>query len=146
MLAPAPATAQEQQTPWYMPQAWVSPPQTGPKVRPLDGYYGSVRPNQSAYGSFSTACYGDCGYLRGTVVTGNGVVLRRPTAAIYDRSAYQLVQRGYYPTRYVYVAVPRTVMVAQRAAPPAKPVHKKLLPQYTVQNGVRIIRPAPPAN
>jgi hypothetical protein len=147
MLAPAPATAQEeQQTPWYMPQAWVTPPQTGPKVRPLPGYYGSIRYNHSTYGSFSTSCYGECGYLRGTIVTGNGVVLRRPTAAIYDRSVYQLVPRGYYPTRYVYVRtpMPRPVMVAQRSAHPATPVHKKVLSQYTIQNGVRIIRPAPP--
>src|SRR5262245_33991457 len=110
MLAPMPATAQEQQTPWYLPQPWVRPPATGPQVRALPGYYGHNLRYRS-YGSFSTGCYGDCGYIRGTIATGNGVVLYRPTVVAYDQSAYELVPRGYYQTRTVYVrtVVPQTV-------------------------------------
>jgi hypothetical protein len=150
MLAPAPAAAQEEQTPWYMPQAWVRPPATGPQVQALPGYYGnSFRYSQSSYGSFSTGCYGDCGMVRGTISTGNGVVLFRPMVVAYDQRAYQIVPRGYYgQTRYVYVraAAPRSVMIAQRSAHTAmKPGQKQALPQYSTQNGVRIIRPAPPA-
>jgi hypothetical protein len=149
MLAPAPAAAQEQQTPWYLPQPWVHPPATGPQVRPLLGYYGSVRYGQSPYGSFSTGCYGDCGYVRGTIATGSGVVLYRPTVVAFDQSAYEIVPRGYYRTRTVYVpVVQRSAMAAPRLVHVAKPAQKrKALPQYTTQNGVRIIRPAPlPAN
>ena len=57
----APASAQDaQQIPWYMPQPWVYPPQTGPKIRKLPGYYGHTYRNRS-YGGFSTHCYGDWG-------------------------------------------------------------------------------------
>jgi hypothetical protein len=147
MLAPAPAIAQEQ-TPWYLPQPWVRPPATGPQVRPLLGYYGSTSYSQSPYGSFSSGCYGDCGYLRGTIATGSGVVLYRPTVVAYDQSAYEIVPRGYYRTQTVYVPVVQRVVVNPRVVHTAKPMQKKkVLPQYTVQNGVRIIRPAPlPAN
>jgi hypothetical protein len=144
MLAPAPAAAQEQQTPWYLPQPWMRPPATGPQVHALPGYYGSVRYAYSAYGSFA-GCYGYCGYMRGTIATGSGVVLYRPTVVAYDASAYEIVPRGYYRTRTVYVpVVQRAAMAAPRLVHVAKPAQKKkALPQYTTQNGVRIIRPAP---
>jgi len=146
LLTAAPASAQDaQETPWYMPQPWVHPPQTGPKIRFRPGYYGHNLRHRT-YGSFSTGCYGDCGIVRGTVMTGNGIVLARPAVAIFDG--------GYY-----YQIVPRTdyraqqAVLAQRSTKPIQPKvvsvrsggqsGQKPQPKFVVQNGVRIIRPAP---
>jgi hypothetical protein len=147
MLAPAPATAQEQ-TPWYLPQPWVSPPLTGPKIHNLYGTYGAAHTRRD-YGSFAVGCYGLACYSPGTIVTGNGVVLYNPALAAYDQNGYEVVPRGYYRTRTVYVpVVQRSAMANPRFVHATKPAQKKkVLPQYTMQNGVRIIRPAPlPAN
>jgi hypothetical protein len=64
VLGGAPAGAQEyvesapREVLWYMPQSWVTPPQTGPKFRPLPGQYGHNYRNRT-YGSFSRNCFGD---------------------------------------------------------------------------------------
>jgi hypothetical protein len=136
----APANAQEQ-TPWYMPPAWVHPPQTGPKIRKLPGYYGHTYRNRS-YGGFSNYCYGDCGYrARGTISTGGGVILRRPTVVSYYDDDYVVVPRTLYEA-------PQAVV--QRKAP-AKPAvlsaHEargyKPKPTVKTQNGVRVIQLTP---
>ena len=50
ILGNAPSGAQDyvastaQELPWYMPQPWVAPPQTGPKFRPLSRQYGHNYP------------------------------------------------------------------------------------------------------
>ena len=155
--APAKAPDTDQEVPWYMPQPWVHPPQTGPKIQLLPGYYG-YNSSGGSYGAFSTSCYGSCGYrLPGTVSTGYGLTLWRPTAAYFDPRAYQLVPLAEYPQgaypqgAYLQGAVP----APQRAAPPVPAVVSVLVPnrpafemqpKFSLQNGVRIIRPAPLAN
>jgi len=144
--AAAPAAAQDtgKETPWYMPQPWVHPPATGPQVRFLPGYYGnSSRYFAGTYGSFATNCYGRCWVVPGTVSTHSGVVLFRPAVVAYDQRAYQIVPRDYVQPRY---GVVRASAPRQFAAP--KPIKvsarsQKPLPQFSVQNGVRIIRPKP---
>ena len=119
----------------------MHPPQTGPKIRKLPGYYGHTYRNRS-YGGFSTYCYGDCGYRApGTINSSGGVILRRPTVV------------SYYDNEYVFV--PRTLYeapqpVAQRRAPinPAVvPTNQlrgyKPKPTVTMQNGVSVIRLTP---
>lgn len=135
----APASAQEK-TPWYMPQPWVYPQQSGPKVRKLPGYYGHTYRNKS-YGSFAKYCYGECGYRwPGTVSSSGGVILSRPTVAAFDPNAYQLVPRT------LYVA-PQPV--AQRKAakatvfPTSQQRGYKPKPTVRMQNGVRVIQLTP---
>lgn len=143
LLTAAPAEAQE--TPWYMPQPWVHPPKTGPDVRKLPGYYGHNYRGRS-YGSFSTSCYGDCGIVRGTVRTGYGVTLSRPVVVIFDPRAYQIVPRSSYVAPPGYAAQRASVQFRPQAAVPARTAQRaaeKPLPKFSVQNGVRIIRPAP---
>ena len=91
---------------------------------------------------FSSYCYGDCGYrARGTISTGGGVILRRPTVvSSYDND---------------YMVVPRTLYeapqpVVQRKAPvtPAVVTTNQLRgykpkPKITMQNGVRVIQLTP---
>jgi hypothetical protein len=142
---PAVAQGAGEETPWYMPQPWMHPPATGPSVRFQPGYYGnSAGYNARPYGSFSTGCYGNCRRIRGTISTGYGVVLFHPTVVAFDQRAYVIVPRSYLQPRYVVArasaprqfAAPKPMAVAARK--PAKP-----LPQFSVQNGVRIIRPLP---
>jgi len=140
-LLTAPAKAQD--TPWYMPQPWMYPKATGPAFTPLRGYYGHNLRHRS-YGSFSTGCYGNCGIVRGTVMTGSSVIISRPIMVIYDPRAYQIVQRSNYQQGYARQQVSYTqqqTYVAQAAKQASK--KQKPLPQFSVQNGVRIIRPAP---
>jgi hypothetical protein len=142
LTSAAPAKAQD--TPWYMPQPWMYPQATGPAFKALPGYYGHNLRHHS-YGSFSTGCYGDCGIVRGTVMTGSGVVLSRPVMVIYDPRAYQVVPRATYQQTY---APQRAGYVSQQPSYAAQPARtagtqQKPLPQFSVQNGVRIIRPAP---
>ncbi|HET6157737.1 MAG TPA: hypothetical protein VFE34_05290 [Dongiaceae bacterium] len=142
----APASADEK-TPWYMPQAWVHPPSTGPSVRPQAGYYGYTRQN-NAYGGFANGCYGTCGNLPGTVVTANGVVLSRPVVAIYDGDDYQLVSReqlGQLQAQASRQAAAYQQKAGGAAAAPARHAQRpaqKQEPKFSVQNGVRIIRPS----
>lgn len=151
MVSAAPANAQEQ-VPWYMPQPWMHPPQTGPRIRKLQGYYGHNLRYRS-YGSFGRGCYGgDCGYARGTVTTGSGMVLSSPVVVIYNPNDYELVERtAYYgtPTTGTLYSPPEAV-ATQRSAPIVPKVvsvreamAKKQKPNFTTQNGVRIIGPAP---
>ncbi|HEV8389496.1 MAG TPA: hypothetical protein VGQ35_06625 [Dongiaceae bacterium] len=159
MLTAAPASAQEapEDSPWYMPPAWVHPPQTGPMVRKLPGYYGHNLRYRS-YGSYGRGCYGDCGYRPGTITTGYGVVLYQPIVAYLDPRYYQVVpqqnyqaQQGYAQQQQGY-AQPQQRYVPQRAAPIRPKVvsvleaqRASLKPKFVMQNGVRIIRPAPVA-
>lgn len=139
-------TTQElsQETPWYMPQPWVHPPQTGPKIRKLPGYYGHAYRNRS-YGGFGNGCYGDCRELPGTVSTGYGVVLSQPVVAVFDPRDYQVVPR---PRQQTLAALPEP---ARRRAPAEPLVVSVDVPtkrnepqhQFSMQNGVRIIRPSP---
>jgi hypothetical protein len=144
LLTAAPASAQE--TPWYMPQPWVHPPQTGPKIRKLPGYYGHTYRNRS-YGSFSNYCYGECGYWApGTVHSSGGVVLYQPVVAAFDPRAYQIVPRSAYVVQQGYAAPSAQSQFRRPAAMPARYAVRsaqKPLPKFSVQNGVRIIRPAP---
>jgi hypothetical protein len=150
----APASAQEppQETPWYMPQPWVHPPQTGPSIRKLPGYYGhNLR--YRTYGNFSTSCYGFCSNLPGTIGTGYGVTFSRPVVAYFDPRYYAVVPQQGYQAQQPYQA--QQIYVLQRNAAPARakvvPVRyaqwpsQKPLPKFSTQNGVRIIRPAPMA-
>jgi hypothetical protein len=142
--AASPAQAQEK-TPWYLPPPWVYPPQTGPKIRKLPGYYGHTYRNRS-YGDFSTYCYGDCGYrLPGTVSTGGGVILKRPTVAVFDPDAYAIVpQQQYQPAEQ---AAPRRAVPAVPVIVPVRDGARKVQqPTFSLQHGVRIIRPTPPGN
>lgn len=149
-----PAAAQEatpQATPWYMPQPWVYPPQTGPKIRKLPGYYGHRRNyNNGAYGGFSNYCYGDCGYrVPGTVSTGGGVILSQPVVAYFDPDAYQIVPRELLyqsetlPALPEPVGRPAPVQPAVISARTPTPRMVDMKPKFSLQNGVRIIRPTP---
>ena len=138
----SPETPQE--TPWYMPQPWVHPPQTGPKIRKLPGYYGHTYGSRS-YGGFGNGCYGDCRELPGTVSTGYGVTLSQPMVAIFDPRDYQLVPRAQQQT---LAAPPEPASRPSPAQPLVVPVGiptRRNEPQhkFSMQNGVRIIRPAP---
>ena len=130
-----------EQIPWYMPQPWVYPPQTGPKIRKLPGYYGHTYRNRS-YGGFSNYCYGDCGYRApGTVSTGGGVILRRPTVVSYYGDEYVFVPRTLYEA-------PQPVVERRAAATPAVvPTNQqrgyKPKPTIKMQNGVRVIQLTP---
>ena len=156
ILGSAPASAQyytaypdvspdvSQDLPWYMPQPWVHPPQTGPKIRKLPGYYGHSYGNRS-YGGFSNGCYGDCRELPGTVSTGYGVTLSQPVVAIFDPRDFQLVPRAQQQT---LAALPEPASRPSPARPlvvsvdvPTK--RKDRQPEFAMQNGVRIIRPSP---
>lgn len=141
--AVAPANAEDiQKTPWYLPQAWVYPAPMGTYQSVQYGY--SFR---RAYGSFSTACYGSCRMVRGTVATGNGVVLSRPKQAVYDQRSAEITMNRYLAKLQQSAA--RSAMphysTAQIVGPALKTMARsKPLSRFTVQNGVRIIRPAPP--
>jgi hypothetical protein len=138
----APASAQDgEKLPWYMPQPWVHPPQTGPKIRKLPGYYGHTYRNRS-YGSFANYCYGDCGYRApGTISTSGGVILRRPTMVSYYDDEYVFVPRTLYEAPQP-VAQPKRV-----AAPAVVPTNQvrgyKPKPTVKTQNGVRVIQLTP---
>jgi hypothetical protein len=129
------------QIPWYMPQPWVYPPQTGPRIRKLPGYYGHTYRNRS-YGSFANYCYGDCGYRpRGTISTGGGVVLRRPTVVSYYDEDYVFVPRTLYEAPQPIVE--RKAPVTAAVVPTNKQRGYKPKPTVTVQNGVRVIQLTP---
>ena len=144
LLGAAPASAQEA-TPWYMPQPWMHPPQTGPKIRKLPGYYGHNYRNRS-YGSFARGCYGDCGYVRGTISSGYGVIYSRPVVAIFDPKYYGIAPREtYMPQQQQATTQPRAVLPANPVVVSVRNAQKqrqKALPKIQTQNGVRIIRPA----
>lgn len=135
----------DEQIPWYMPQPWVHPPQTGPKIRKLPGYYGHTYRSNRSYGGFSTYCYGDCGYRApGTISTGGGVVLRRPTVVSYYDDDYMVVPRT--------LSEPPQPVVERRApiTPSVVPANQqrgyKPKPTVTMQNGVRVIHLTPLTN
>lgn len=147
-VSAAPAAAQE--TPWYMPQPWVYPQSTAPTGFRRPGSYGHSNRYYRAYGSFSNYCYGDCGYRRGTIATSGGVILYRPVVVLLDPRDFEVVPRGYYgaqqpvsqyasappqPSRYT---APRPSLVRIAPEGPALPT-----PNFTEQNGVRIITPRP---
>jgi hypothetical protein len=135
-------TAEE--IPWYMPQPWVYPPQTGPKIRKLPGYYGHTYRNRS-YGGFSNYCYGDCGYRApGTISTGGGVILRRPTVATFDENDYMIVPRTLYEPPQP--AVERRAPIAPAVVPASQQRGYKPKPTVTMQNGVRVIHLTPLTN
>jgi hypothetical protein len=130
-----------EQTPWYMPQSWVHPPQTGPKIRKLPGYYGHTYRNRS-YGGFSSYCYGDCGYRApGTISSSGGVILRRPTVVSYYDNDYMVVPRTLYaaPQPVVEGRAPITPTVV----PATRQRGYKPKPTVTMQNGVRVIHLTP---
>ena len=138
----APQDAEE--IPWYMPQPWVHPPQTGPKIRKLPGYYGHTYRNRS-YGGFSNYCYGDCGYRApGTISTGGGVILRRPTVATYDENDFMIVPRTLYEAPQPVVE--RKAPIAPAVVPASQQRGYKPKPTVTMQNGVRIIHLTPLTN
>ena len=141
-LDAAPASAQSaEQTPWYMPQPWVYPPQTGPKIRKLPGYYGHTYRNRS-YGSFANYCYGDCGYrARGTINTGGGVILRRPTVVSYYDNDYMVVPRTLYEAPQPVVQ--RKAPISPAVVPTNQLRGYKPKPKVTMQNGVRVIQLTP---
>ncbi|WP_119302902.1 hypothetical protein [Dongia deserti] len=133
-----------QDIPWYMPQPWVHPPQTGPKIRKLPGYYGHNYRDRP-YGGFSNGCYGSCRELPGTISTGYGVVLSQPVVAIFDPRGYALVPRVQYQPQPASALPPapkpvEPAVVSVRAASNAP---RGLQPKFTLQNGVRILRPSP---
>lgn len=158
LLAPAPAAAQAGETPWYMPQPWMSPQNTAPKVASRPGYYGHAKHSQIAYGGFSNGCYGACGHRVGTVVTGSGLVLFRPKVVIYDPRAFSVVPRGTIlvtqghfiirenpaaQRQKAIAALPKdfldrhpSLLNAQRPA-----FQRKSMPLISHQNGVKLIRP-----
>ena len=153
-LGAAPARADNM--PWYMPQSWMYPKATGPKFRYLPGYYGykkSLGIYGRTYGGFSNGCYGACGArIPGMVRSGYNVVLYRPNYVIYDQGAYQLVPRSDYiveqPSAYVaQTAAPVQPAIRHVPTKAAKPwTIIKAEPNFIVQNGVRVIRPAPLPN
>jgi hypothetical protein len=144
--------AAPQKTPWYLPQAWVYPKNTAPVVQRRPGEYGSGGYSRNAYGGFGNYCYGNCGFLPGTIATGSGVILWEPDIVMFDRRVYQIVPRA-------AVAIPQPPVVAvERRAP--RPTAESLIrvstlqqstqrnlvtgtPRFTLQNGVRIIAPQP---
>lgn len=129
------------QIPWYMPQPWVYPPQTGPKIRKLPGTYGYAYRNKT-YGGFSTYCYGDCGYRApGTVSTGDGVILKRPAVVSYDRDEYVIVPRTLYEAPQPVVQ--RKAPVTPAVVPTNQQRGYKPKPKVTMQNGVRVIQLTP---
>jgi len=149
-----PATAQDagEPTPWFMPQAWMTPKATGPKFKFLPGYYGHNKSRGyygNAYGSFSTGCYGNCGRLPGMVRTGYGVILQSPVVAIYDPRFYSFVQRGYATPQQAAAITkgwstnPAQPAIRATTAPSKSPhlVHVNMNPKFQMQNGVRLIRP-----
>lgn len=151
-LTAAPASAQE--VPWYMPQAWVHPPHTGPRIRKLPGYYGhNLR--YRTYGNFSTSCYGFCRNLPGTISTGYGVTFSQPVVAYFDPRYYGVAPLQDYQAQQPYQAQQdyqaQPDYVPQRAVAPVRPKvvsvrdaqRANLKPKFATQNGVRIIRPAP---
>ena len=148
----APASAQNyleapqaaEQTPWYMPQSWVHPPQTGPKIRKLPGYYGHTYRNRS-YGGFSNYCYGDCGYRApGTISTGGGVILKRPTVVMYDDNDYMIVPRTLYESPQPATSR-RVGPITPNVVQPWSGQQRGYKPKPTVkmQNGVRVIQLTP---
>ena len=141
-LDAAPASAQSaEQIPWYMPQPWVHPPQTGPKIRKLPGYYGHTYRNRS-YGGFSTYCYGDCGYRApGTISTGGGAILRRPTVVSYYDTDYTIVPRTLYEAPQPVVQ--RKAPISPAVVPTNQLRGYKPKPKVTMQNGVRVIQLTP---
>lgn len=142
--APDAAAETPEKPQWYMPQPWVHPPQTGPQIRKLPGYYGHVYRNRS-YGGFSNYCYGDCGYRApGTVSTGGGVILERPTVATYDEDEYMIVPRTLSaPPQPV---VERRAPITPTVVPANQPRGYKPEPTVTTQNGVRVIHLTPLTN
>ena len=150
VVTAAPASAQNyvdqapqaaEQIPWYMPQPWVHPPQTGPKIRKLPGYYGHTYRNKS-YGGFSNYCYGDCGYRApGTISTGGGVILKRPTVVSYDENDYVFVPRTLYEAPQPVVQ--RKVVVTPAVVPTNQQRGYKPKPTVTMQNGVNVIQLTP---
>ncbi|HKP25902.1 MAG TPA: hypothetical protein VJV39_18685 [Dongiaceae bacterium] len=149
LFTAAPASAQNygeqplaaEQIPWYMPQPWVHPPQTGPKIRKLPGYYGHTYRNRS-YGSFSTYCYGDCGYRApGTISTSGGVVLRRPSVVSYYDDDYMVVPRTLYEAPQPVVERKRPVTASVVSA--TKQRGYKPNPTIRMQNGVRVMHLMP---
>lgn len=142
VVTAAPASAQDTgQIPWYMPQPWVHPPQTGPKIRKLPGYYGHTYRNRS-YGSFSTYCYGDCGYRApGTVSTSGGVILKRPEIVSYDQDEYMIVPRTLYEAPQPVVQ--RKAPITPAVVPANQLRGYKPKPTVTMQNGVRVIQLTP---
>ena len=150
VVTAAPASAQNYvdqapqaagQIPWYMPQPWVHPPQTGPKIRKLPGYYGHTYRNKS-YGGFSNYCYGDCGYRApGTISTGGGVILKRPTVVSYDENDYVFVPRTLYEAPQPVVQ--RKVVVTPAVVPTNQQRGYKPKPTVTMQNGVNVIQLTP---
>ena len=136
---PAPQAAE--QIPWYMPQPWVHPPQTGPKIRKLPGQYGHTYRNRS-YGSFSNYCYGDCGYRApGTISTRGGVILRRPTMVSYYDNDYMIVPRTLYEAPQP--AIQRKAPVTAAVVPTNQRRGYKPKPTVNMQNGVNVIRLTP---
>lgn len=139
----APASAQDGgKLPWYMPQPWVHPPQTGPKIRKLPGDYGYAYRSNRSYGSFANYCYGDCGYrARGTVSTGGGVVLRRPTVVSYYDGDYMIVPRTLYEAPQP--ATQRKAAAKAAVFPTSQQRGYKPKPTVKMQNGVRVIQLTP---
>ena len=142
VVTAAPASAQDTgQIPWYMPQPWVHPPQTGPKIRKLPGYYGHTYRNRS-YGSFSTYCYGDCGYRApGTVSTSGGVILKRPEIVSYDQDEYMIVPRTLYEAPQPVVQ--RKAPITPAVVPANQLRGYKPKPTVRMQTGVRVIQLTP---
>jgi hypothetical protein len=131
----------DEQIPWYLPQPWVHPPQTGPKIRKRPGYYGHRYRNNS-YGSFGNYCYGDCGYRApGTISTGGGVILRRPTVVSYYNDDYMIVPRTL--SEAPQPVVERTAPVTPTVVPATRQRGYKPKPTVTTQNGVRVIHLTP---
>ena len=139
LLSAPTASAQEQAAPWYMPQAWVYPPQTGPQIRKLPGSYGYSN-SYRTYGTFRS-CYGSCNRLPGTISAGYGLILSRPVMADYTTGNYQLEPLATEPQ-------PAPSQQSRRPAQPlvvsvgtprggARPQAK-----FSMQNGVRVIRPS----
>ena len=131
-LVPADA---EDETPWYMPQPWMFPQQTGPTAQWRIRYYSNM---QYAYGSFLKQCYGGCG-LGGATRSGQGAYLRfsaavprssRATARPISTYDIVIVQQGSY-------APPRHQSVQYSPAKQKQPL------QFSIENGVRILRPRP---
>jgi hypothetical protein len=170
-FAPAPAAAQAGDTPWYMPQPWMTPKSTAPRVASRPGYYGHAKHNQYGYGGFSNGCYGACGYVRGTIVTGSGVVVFQPRVVIYDprvfavvpRNTFLVTQGGLVATGGGFIirqnpavqrqkaiaALPKDFLKRHPSLQNGLPLRNSLAlkgrstPMMSRQNGVRIFTPNP---